>query len=56
MRGLLTVAGPSRDTADYCLEQKYPWWWKLAEVHRPAPRLAAAPAREDTAAGQPHAA
>jgi nitrite reductase (NO-forming) len=38
--GLLALsyyAGPSRYTADYYLEQKFTWWWKLAELRRPTP-------------------
>ena len=51
--GLLALsyyAGPSRYTADYYLEQKYSWWWKLAELRRPAPApvTAAAAAPDDT--------
>jgi nitrite reductase (NO-forming) len=51
--GLLALSyysGPSRYTADYYLEQKYSWWWKLAELRRPAPALlpAAAAAPDDT--------
>jgi nitrite reductase (NO-forming) len=30
-------AGPSRYSVDYYLEQRYSWWWKLAEMRRPAP-------------------
>jgi nitrite reductase (NO-forming) len=59
--GLLALSyysGPSRYTADYYLEQKYSWWWKVAETRRPtpaqAPVLTAAAAADDTA-GQPHA-
>jgi hypothetical protein len=29
--------GPSRYTAGYCLERGYSWWWRLAELRRPAP-------------------
>jgi nitrite reductase (NO-forming) len=57
--GLLTLSyysGPSRYTADYYLEQKYDWWWKLAEVRRPAPALTAAAAAPDDGAGQAQAA
>lgn len=62
--GLLTLsyyAGPARYSADYYLEQKYSWWWKLAELRRPAPQPAPAaipaprPPAEDAAAEQPHA-
>jgi hypothetical protein len=37
---LLTIsyyAGPARYSADYYLEQKISWWWRVAEVRRPAP-------------------
>ena len=57
--GLLALsyyAGPSRYTADYCLERRYPWWWRLAELRRPAPALAPATTPEGTSAGQPRAA
>jgi len=59
--GLLALsyyAGPSRYTADYYLEQKYSWWWRVAEVRRPdpAPALAAAAATPDGTTGQPHVA
>src|SRR6266581_8055176 len=46
--GLLALsayAGPARYSADYYLEKKIPWWWKVAEVRRPiAGQPAAAPA------------
>lgn len=29
-------AGPARCSADYYIEQKISWWWKVAEVRRPA--------------------
>ena len=38
--GLLALsyyAGPARYSADYYLEQRYSWWWHLAELRRPAP-------------------
>ena len=48
--GLLALsyyAGPARYSADYYLEQKITWWWRVAELRRPAPALAAAtPAAE----------
>ena len=28
-------AGPARYSVDYYLEQRYSWWWKLAEMRRP---------------------
>ena len=37
--GLLALsyyAGPARYSADYYLEKRFSWWWKLAELHRPA--------------------
>ena len=50
-------AGPSRYSADYYLEQKISWWWRVAEVRRPEPAPAQAPAATpDGATGQPHAA
>jgi len=33
---------PSRYSADYYLEQKISWWWKIAETRRPAPAQAPA--------------
>ena len=58
--GLLALgyyAGPSRYTADYYLEQKYSWWWKLAELRRPAPAPAPAEAATaDNTIRQPNAA
>jgi len=36
--GLLALsyyAGPARYSADYYLEKKLTWWWRLAEVRRP---------------------
>jgi nitrite reductase (NO-forming) len=29
-------AGPSRYSADYYIEKKVGWWWKVAEMRRPA--------------------
>jgi nitrite reductase (NO-forming) len=37
-------AGPSRYSADYYLEKKISWWWKVAEMRRPAPAEAPVPA------------
>lgn len=73
--GLLALsyyAGPARYSADYYLEKKISWWWRLAEMRRPAAEtVAVAPAaavvppgavppqagpQEPTAAGQPHTA
>jgi uncharacterized membrane protein YphA (DoxX/SURF4 family) len=58
--GLLALsayAGPARYSADYYLEQKISWWWRLAEVRRPAPAAPAAPAERaipaEPAAGPP---
>ena len=42
---LLTIsyyACPARYSADYYLEQKISWWWRVAEVRRPAPAEAPA--------------
>ena len=51
-------AGPSRYSADYYLEQKISWWWRVAEMRRP--ELAAAdivpapaPAVPPSSSGQP---
>lgn len=58
--GLLALSyysGPSRYTADYHLEQKFSWWWKLAELRRPAPApVPAGAAAPDDTIGQPNAA
>jgi SAM-dependent methyltransferase len=65
--GLLALSyytGPSRCTADYYLERRYSWWWRLAELRRPAPALATAAVPDGAPAGtayttapkQPHAA
>jgi nitrite reductase (NO-forming) len=38
--GLLAMSyytGPSRLSADYYLEQKFTWWWRVAEMRRPLP-------------------
>jgi nitrite reductase (NO-forming) len=37
--GLLALdyyAGPSRISVDYYLEQRYGWWWRLAELRKPS--------------------
>ena len=42
---LMAYAGPARYSADYYLEKKISWWWKVAEIGRPAadvPALTAA--------------
>jgi hypothetical protein len=44
-------AGPARFSADYYLEQKINWWWRVAEMRRPAP--ARAPASAAPAASEP---
>jgi uncharacterized membrane protein YphA (DoxX/SURF4 family) len=57
--GLLALsayAGPARYSVDYYLERRYPWWWHIAEVRRPATAPKAVPAAVPPAAGQPHAA
>jgi hypothetical protein len=36
-------AGPSRYSADYYLEKKVSWWWRVAETRRPAPVEAPVP-------------
>jgi len=43
--GLLTLsyyAGAARYSADYYLEKKISWWWRVAEMRRPAPAEAEA--------------
>ena len=38
--GLLALsyyAGPARYSADYYLEKKISWWWRIAEMRRPVP-------------------
>ena len=43
--GLLTLsyyAGPARFSADYYLEKKISWWWRIAETRRPVPAQAPA--------------
>ena len=38
--GLLALsyyAGPARYSADYYLEKRFSWWWRVAELRRPAP-------------------
>jgi uncharacterized membrane protein YphA (DoxX/SURF4 family) len=45
--GLLALsyyAGPARYSADYYIEQKVSWWWRIAEMRRPSPVAAPAPA------------
>jgi nitrite reductase (NO-forming) len=57
--GLLALsyyAGPARYSADYYLERKYSWWWRLAELRRPAPPQATEAAPADTPARQPQSA
>ena len=39
-------AGPARYSADYYLEQKISWWWRVAELRRPA---SAVPAPDQSA-------
>jgi len=54
--GLLALSayvGPARYSADYYLEQRISWWWRVAEVRRPAPVtpiVAPAPASQSHAA------
>jgi nitrite reductase (NO-forming) len=41
--GLLMLSyysGPARYSADYYLEKKISWWWRVAETRRPAPASA----------------
>jgi uncharacterized membrane protein YphA (DoxX/SURF4 family) len=42
-------AGPSRYSADYYIEKKISWWWKVAEMRRPAPPQVPEPATVSTA-------
>jgi len=56
--GLLALsyyAGPARYSADYYLEKKISWWWKVAEVRRPGSGqpVTAAPVPGQTAAVTP---
>jgi uncharacterized membrane protein YphA (DoxX/SURF4 family) len=53
---LSAYAGPARYSADYYLEQKINWWWRIAEVRRPATARQATPQAVPPAAGQPHVA
>jgi nitrite reductase (NO-forming) len=56
--GLLALsayAGPARYSADYYLEKKISWWWKVAEVRRPVAQPAI-PAAPPAAVPQPRAA
>jgi nitrite reductase (NO-forming) len=49
--GLLALsfyAGPARFSADYYLEKRVTWWWRVAETRRPAPQ---APVPDETPAG-----
>lgn len=51
--GLLALsyyAGPARYSADYYIEKKVSWWWRVAEMRRPAPAEAVAPVAVTTAA------
>ncbi len=48
---LSAYAGPARYSVDYYLEKRISWWWKVAEVRRPA-AVAAAPSGE-APAGSP---
>ncbi len=55
--GLLALsyyAGPARFSADYYLEKKIGWWWKVAEMRRPAQAgpIQAQPAPAELTAGQ----
>ncbi len=50
-------SGPARYSVDYYLDQRISWWWRIAEVRRPAVAQAPAPAPASvTAAAQPPAA
>jgi hypothetical protein len=39
--------GPARYSADYYLEKKISWWWRVAETRRPAIADAVASAAPD---------
>ena len=57
--GLLSLsayAEPARYSVDYYLEQKISWWWRVAEVRRPATATPAGPAAVPSTAGQARAA
>src|SRR5215469_5117609 len=45
-------AGPSRYSADYYLEQKISWWWRVAETRRPVPAEASV-ATDEAPVAQP---
>lgn len=49
-------AGPARYSTDHYLEKKITWWWRVAEIRRPAPAPQAMPQAAPPATGQPHAA
>jgi nitrite reductase (NO-forming) len=54
--GLLAInyyAGTSRYSVDYYLEQRYAWWWRLAEMRRPATAAVLAPVTAVPQATQP---
>jgi uncharacterized membrane protein YphA (DoxX/SURF4 family) len=56
--GLLVLsyyAGTARYSADYYLEKKIGWWWRVAEMRRPAQAepVQAQPAPAEPTAGQP---
>lgn len=47
--GLMVLSyysGPARLSADYYLEHKISWWWRIAEMRRPAPPQAPARSAE----------
>src|SRR5262245_29199750 len=51
--GLLALsyyAGPARYSADYYLEKKISWWWRVAELRRPDAPAATTPAPQGTVA------
>jgi nitrite reductase (NO-forming) len=37
---LMAYSGPARYSADYYLEKKISWWWRIAEIRRPVPEQA----------------
>jgi len=54
--GLLALsyyAGPARFSADYYIEKKISWWWRVAEMRRPAPAPVAVPSGPQAAVPVP---
>jgi uncharacterized membrane protein YphA (DoxX/SURF4 family) len=54
--GLLTLcyyAGTSRYSLDHYIEKRISWWWKVAEIGRPAPTATARPSVIDLPVADP---